>query len=308
MSAVVVDRLGKRYGEFTALRDVSFAADAGQVIAILGPNGAGKTTTIEILEGFLEPSAGTVRVLGSDPRRGGRAWRARIGLVLQSTSLDRQLTVAEVLTAYAAAYPRPRSVADVLSAVDLAGQANTRIGALSGGGQRRVDLGLGIIGRPELLFLDEPTTGLDPQARRHVWSVVRELTAAGTTVLLSTHYLEEAQQLADRVIVLADGRVVADTTPADLRRRGAAAVIRLPVVDGAPRAGLPASVAGRLKPEGGELVFSSRDVAADLAALLDWAHRYLIDLSALQVGPPSLEDAYLSLTQTPTEETVLTHD
>ena len=165
MSAIIVKDLLKRYGRFTAVRDVSFEVAAGQVTAMLGPNGAGKTTTIEILEGFLAPTAGTVQVLGANPRSGGRAWRARIGLVLQTTSLDAQLTVAEALMMFGALYPKPRRVAEVLDLIDLASDARTRIGALSGGQRRRVDLGLAIIGQPEMLFLDEPTTGSSPGTR-----------------------------------------------------------------------------------------------------------------------------------------------
>ena len=166
MRAITVEHLSKRYGEQDALRDVSFEVLAGQVVALLGPNGAGKTTTMEILEGYQQPSGGTARVLGSAPRHAGRAWRARIGLVLQSTSLDAQLTVREALGVYARLFPRPRQVGEVLDLTGLTGEAGTRIGQLSGGQRRRVDVGLGIIGRPELLFLDEPTTGLDPAARR----------------------------------------------------------------------------------------------------------------------------------------------
>ena len=165
MSAIIVKDLLKRYGRFTAVQDVSFEVAAGQVTALLGPNGAGKTTTIEILEGFLAPTAGTVQVLGANPRSGGRAWRARIGLVLQTTSLDAQLTVVEALMMFGTLYPKPRQVAEVLDLIDLASDARTRIGALSGGQRRRVDLGLAIIGQPEMLFLDEPTTGSSPGTR-----------------------------------------------------------------------------------------------------------------------------------------------
>ena len=234
MSAIVVEDLVKRYDGFTAVEDVSFTAAAGEVTALLGPNGAGKTTTIEILEGFQAPTAGTIRVLGTDPRAGGRAgqsWRARIGLVLQSTSLDAQLTVTEALTLFGGLYPGRRRAGEVLDVIDMAADARTRIGALSGGQRRRVDLGIAIIGQPEMLFLDEPTTGLDPEARRRLWSVIENLTASGTGVLLTTHYLDEAQRLASRVVVLADGRVVADASPDKLRAMGGVPVIRyrLPV-------------------------------------------------------------------------------
>ena len=291
MTAIVVEGMTKRYGAVTAVDDISFEVGTGEVLALLGPNGAGKTTSIEILEGFQAPSSGVVRVLDTDPRHGNRAWRARIGLVLQSTSLDLTLTVAEVLTAYATVYPRAMSVADVLEVTDLVEEANTRIAALSGGQRRRVDLGLGIIGRPELLFLDEPTTGLDPQARRRVWSAVRTLTDAGATVVLTTHYLEEADHLADRVVVLAEGRVVADATPAGLRTRTATSVIRTPLP---ANAALPARLAAYLNDD--ELVLPSTDVAGDLTELLDWSRHHAVDLGALQVAPPSLEEAYLALT------------
>ena len=295
MSAIVVEDLVKRYGGFTAVEDVSFTATAGQVTALLGPNGAGKTTTIEILEGFQAPTAGTVRVLGTDPRAGGRtgrSWRARIGLVLQSTSLDAQLTVTEALTLFGGLYPGRRRVGEVLDVIDMAADARTRIGALSGGQRRRVDLGIAIIGQPQMLFLDEPTTGLDPEARRRLWSVIENLTAGGTTVLLTTHYLDEAQRLASRVVVLADGRVVADAAPDKLRAMGGVPVIRYRIPDAAP--GLPAGLAEQV--DGGELRLPSADVTADLALLVGWARGNHVDLTGLEVGPPSLEDAYLALT------------
>jgi ABC-2 type transport system ATP-binding protein len=294
MSAIIVKDLVKRYGRFTAVQDVSFEVASGQVTALLGPNGAGKTTTIEILEGFLAPSAGTVQVLGANPRIGGRAWRARIGLVLQTTSLDAQLTVSEALMMFGALYSKPRRIAEVLDLIDLASDARTRIGALSGGQRRRVDLGLAIIGQPEMLFLDEPTTGLDPEARRRLWSVIENLTAAGTTVLLTTHYLDEAQHLARRVIVLADGQVVADATPDQLRAMGGAPVIRYRLPASAPP--LPAPLAEHVADQ--ELSVPSADVTADLSMLVGWARQNLVDLTGLEVGSPSLEDAYLALTAT----------
>jgi len=299
LTAIEVDHLVKRFGGFTAVEDVSFDVPAGQVAAVLGPNGAGKTTTIEILEGFLAPSGGTVRVLGADPRRGGRAglaWRARIGLVLQSTSLDMQLTVAEALGLYAGLFPAPMAVAEVIEMIDLGSDAVTRIGALSGGQRRRVDLGLAIIGRPEVLFLDEPTTGLDPEARRELWAVIQSLVASGTTVLLTTHYIEEAQRLAERVIVLADGRVIADATPDQLRARGGAAVIRYRLPPGPRADDLPPALAHYVDPARGELTLPSADLTADLDALVGWARRNRADLTGLEISPPSLEDAYLSLT------------
>ena len=300
MSAIVVEDLVKRYDGFTAVEDVSFTAAAGEVTALLGPNGAGKTTMIEILEGFQAPTAGAVRVLGTDPRAGGRAgqsWRARIGLVLQSTSLDAQLTVTEALTLFGGLYPSRRRAGEVLDVIDMAADARTRIGALSGGQRRRVDLGIAIIGQPEMLFLDEPTTGLDPEARRRLWSVIENLTASGTGVLLTTHYLDEAQRLASRVVVLADGRVVADASPDKLRAMGGAPVIRyrLPAPPpGCTAPDLPAGLAGHVA--GGELTLPSADVTADLALLTGWARDNHVDLTGLEVGSPSLEDAYLALT------------
>jgi ABC-2 type transport system ATP-binding protein len=279
--------------------DISFRVPAGQVTALLGPNGAGKTTTIEIMEGFLAPTAGQIRVLGADPRHGGRAgraWRARIGLVLQSTSLDMQLTVAEAVRLYAGLFARPLPAGEVLDLIDLAQDAGTKIGALSGGQRRRVDLGLAVVGRPEVLFLDEPTAGLDPEARRSLWAVIQSLAAAGTTVLLTTHYLDEAQRLADRVIVLDEGRVIADATPDQIRARGGIPVIRFPLPPGAPADRLPPGLAEHVDPGRRELSVPSADLTADLAALAAWASGNSVDLTGLEVGPPSLEDAYLALT------------
>jgi ABC-2 type transport system ATP-binding protein len=309
VTVIEVEHLVKRFGRFAAVEDISFKVPAGQVAAVLGPNGAGKTTTIEILEGFLAPSGGTARVLGTDPRRGDRAWRARIGLVLQSTSLDMQLTVAEAVSLYAGLFPRPMVAADVIEMIGLGPDAVTRIGALSGGQRRRVDLALGIIGRPEILFLDEPTTGLDPEARRELWAVIQSLVAEGTTVLLTTHYIEEAQHLADRVIVLADGRLVADATPGQLRARGGTPVIRYRVPAGTPARDLPARLAHYVNTARGELTLPSADLTADLGELVSWARRTSADLTGLEVAPPSLEDAYLSLTAEPADsQKACSHD
>jgi ABC-2 type transport system ATP-binding protein len=299
MSAVAVEHLSKRYGPLEALADVSFEVACGQTVAMLGPNGAGKSTTMELLEGYQAPSGGTARVLGVDPGHAGRAWRARIGLVLQSTSLDLHLTVGEALAAFAGLFPDPRPVGEVLELIDLADEADTRIGQLSGGQQRRVDVGLGIVGRPELLFLDEPTTGLDPEARRRAWAAVQSLTAAGTTVLLTTHYLEEAQQLADRVLVLAGGRILADARPDELRRHSAPTSIRYRLPPGVPTDDLPAALAGAVDHGRRELALHTTQVTAVLAALTGWAWSHNLDLAGLEVGAPSLEDAYLALIAEP---------
>ncbi len=295
MSAIGVVGLTRRFGDVVAVDDLSFAVDAGEVVAILGPNGAGKTTTIAILEGYLAPSAGSVTVLGVDPGRGGRAWRARIGLALQSTSLDLQLTVREALSLFAGLFPRPRPVAEVLDLIDLVPLADTRIGRLSGGGQRRVDLGLAVVGRPELLFLDEPTTGLDPAARRRTWAVVQALAGDGTTVVLSTHDMEEAEALADRLLVLREGRLMADATPAELRASALRSTVRLACPPGRALADLPPAFAPHFDPQRCELVIRTADVTGVLDSLIDWARAHDVCLDRLEVGPPSLEDAYLAI-------------
>jgi ABC-2 type transport system ATP-binding protein len=294
VSAIVVERLTKYFGDLAAVDGVSFEVSEGQLVAMLGPNGAGKTTTLEMLEGFLAPTSGTARVLGVDPHRGDRRWRARIGLVLQSTSLEAELTVRDTLTVFAGLYSQPCPVGEVLELVDLADDAETRVGALSGGQRRRVDVAIGIIGRPEVLFLDEPTTGLDPEARRRAWTAVENLTTTGTTVVLTTHYIDEADHLANRLILLAGGKVVADTTPDRLRSHGGPPTVRYRLPDNASRDDLPASLARHLDPEGHVLVVRADDPREPLRDLIGWADHHLIDLSSLEVGPPSLEDAYLA--------------
>jgi ABC-2 type transport system ATP-binding protein len=301
LSAVVATRLTKRYGALAAVDDISFEVPAGQALAVLGPNGAGKTTTLEMLEGFLAPTSGTVRVLGADPRRAGRAWRARIGLVLQSTSLDAEVTVRDTLTLYARLYPAPRPVREVLELTGLTADAHTRVGALSGGQRRRVDLAIGIIGQPEVLFLDEPTTGLDPEARRQTWQAITNLTATGTTVILTTHYIDEAEHLASRLLLISAGRILTDSTPQKLRARGGPTTIRCPLPRYAlatdPAANLPAALAPHLDQDTRALIIRSTDTAVITAALSDliaWAQDHHLDLTGLQVGPPSLEDAYLT--------------
>jgi ABC-2 type transport system ATP-binding protein len=299
MSAIVVDRLTKRFGDFTAVDGVSFEVPDGQLVAVLGPNGAGKTTTLEMLEGFLAPTSGTIRVLGTDPHRGDRRWRARIGLVLQSTSLDAELTVRDTLSVFAGLYPAPRPLGEILELVDLVDDADARVGALSGGQRRRVDVAIGIIGRPEVLFLDEPTTGLDPEARRRAWTAVENLTTTGTTVVLTTHYIDEADHLADRLVLLAAGQVVADTTPEGLRALGGPATVRCPLPDGSGLPDLPPTIAAYLDRDGHKLVIRAEDITAPLRDLLAWAGRYHLDLDGLEVGPPSLEDAYLAAISRP---------
>ena len=310
MSAIVAENVSRRFGEVLAVDDVSLEVGPGEVVAVLGRNSAGKTTMLEMLEGYLAPSDGRVSVLGADPRRAPRQWRARIGVVLQSTSLDRELTVGDALSVFARLFAAPRPVAEVLELIGLERDAHMRIRQLSGGQRRRVDLGVAIIGRPELLFLDEPTTGLDPAARRGTWATVEELAGTGTTVVLTTHYMEEAQRLADRLVVLAGGRVVADATPDDLRASTARSTVRLPVRRGAPALRLPTALAPfpndrdefssnseeDSSPSELKLLVEAARLPVVLTALLDWAGANGIDLRGLEVAPPTIEDTYLALT------------
>ncbi|MGH3191324.1 MAG: ABC transporter ATP-binding protein [Streptosporangiaceae bacterium] len=222
-SAVTVRDLRKSYRDVTAVDGIDLDIGNGEVFALLGPNGAGKTTTVEILEGFRRRDGGTAEVLGQDPARGGRAWRARIGIVLQLASTGPELTVLEMVRHFASFYPGPRAPEEVIDLVGLTEKARSRISKLSGGQTRRLDVALGIVGQPELLFLDEPTTGFDPEARRQFWDLIRSLRSDGTTILLTTHYLDEAEALADRIAVIAAGRIVASGDPASLGGRAAAA-------------------------------------------------------------------------------------
>ncbi|WP_144876731.1 ABC transporter ATP-binding protein [Microbacterium sp. 1.5R] len=273
-SVIEVADLRKSYGGFTAVDGISFDIRRGETFALLGPNGAGKSTTIEILEGYRHRTSGDVRVLGVDPQRGGLEWKARLGIVLQSSGEAGNFTVRELLTEFAGYYPHPRPVDEVIAAVGLEQKQRARAGRLSGGQQRRLDVALGIIGRPELLFLDEPTTGFDPEARRQFWDLIRSLKAEGTSILLTTHYLDEAAQLGDRAAVIANGRI-ADIGAID-EIGGAEA--RVPVVrwiDGtgtrrAERTHAPGALVTELQARGGE----PRD---------------------LEVVRPTLEDVYLDL-------------
>jgi ABC-2 type transport system ATP-binding protein len=299
-----VDGLAKSYGSVPALRGISFTVGAGEIFALLGPNGAGKTTTLEILEGFRKRDAGRAEVLGLDPgnRATGRELRERIGLVLQDIAVEPYLTVRETIARNAGYYPAPRGVDEVIALVGLAGEERTKVRNLSGGRKRRLDLGLGLIGDPELLFLDEPTTGFDPAARRDAWQLVGSLRDSGTTILLTTHYMEEAQALADRVAVLSDGQVVAQGTLADIGGRASAQTqISFALPGGCRGTDLPAwarpPVEPAAQPEPGDLVtVAVSEPTRALHELTSWAlHRGLI-LDQLTVEPPSLEDVYLQLT------------
>jgi ABC-2 type transport system ATP-binding protein len=296
--AVVVDHLRKSYGRITAVEDVSLTVRLGEIFALLGPNGAGKTTTLEILEGFRARDAGHVDVLGLDPgrRATGRALRERMGLVLQDIAVEPYLTVRETLARNAGYYPRPRDVGEVLGLVGLSDQQRQKVKNLSGGQKRRLDLALGMIGNPELLFLDEPTTGFDPSARREAWQVVRNLRDAGTTILLTTHYMDEAQALADRVAVMASGRLVAEGDPASLGGRDTAqARISFTLPAGVAPSALP--VRGDVTPDG-RVHISVDEPTAALHVLTGWALSQGLLLGGLIVERPSLEDVYLQLTGT----------
>jgi ABC-2 type transport system ATP-binding protein len=292
---LTVAGLRKSYGTVQAVRDVSFSVQQGEIVALLGPNGAGKTTTLEILEGFRARDGGTAEVLGLDPgdRSSARELRERTGLVLQDIAVEPYLTVRETISRDAGYYPAPLSVPEVIGLVGLAGLERRKVRTLSGGQKRRLDLALGLIGHPELLFLDEPTTGFDPAARRDAWQLVRQLRTAGTTILLTTHAMDEAQALADRVVLLSGGVVVADGPPAVLGGRDAERVritFTLPAGYALTDLPLPAEAAN-----GVVLVETGRPTQT-LHQLTDWALRRGTVLAGLTVDRPSLEDVYLQLT------------
>jgi ABC-2 type transport system ATP-binding protein len=296
--AVSVEHLSKSYGDTVAVRDVSFEVHRGEVFALLGPNGAGKTTTVEILEGFRERSGGRVETLGVDPAlHSTQRWlRTRIGVVLQELAVEPYYSVRQVLTRNAGYYPNPRPVDEVIALIGLAEKRDQRIKRLSGGQQRRLDVGLGIIGNPELLFLDEPTTGLDPSGRRETWELIRLLAAGGTTVLLTTHYMDEVEALADRVAVLFNQEIVASGTPSSIGGRDLGAVtIRFRLPDGVTPGELPvvaAEAAGD-----GHVEIHTEDEIQVLHDLTGWALAGGHPLQGLSVLRVSLEDVYLGLTE-----------
>ena len=294
MAAITVDRLRKHYGSLVAVDDLSFSVEQGEVFALLGPNGAGKTTTVEILEGHRQRTAGHVDVLGHDPQAGGRAYRERIGIVLQEAGFDEEFTVRELVRLYGGMYPRRRDVDEVIDAVGLAEKRTARVKTLSGGQRRRLDLALGLVGAPELLFLDEPTTGFDPTARRRAWELVESLREEGTTVLLTTHYLDEAEHLADRVGVVVHGRLVALGSPDELGAGHRAAVVSFRLPAGWEGADLP-RLDGVPTVEGLEWKLSTDHPTEALHALTAWALERQIEIPALSVNRPSLEDVYLDL-------------
>jgi len=278
MNAIEVRGLRKSYGAFEAVRGIDFELGAGEVFGLLGPNGAGKTTTVEILVGYRRRDAGEVRVLGKDPERADRAWRSRIGIVPQTGELFPNLSVIEHLELFAGYYDNPRPPSEVLAVVGLEEKARARTRMLSGGQKRRLDLGVALVGDPELLFLDEPTTGFDPGARRAAWETIRSLRSFGKTILLTTHYIEEAHQLADRVAVLTRGEIVASGTPAELIAQAPSTVIRY-------------------RRNGEQVVLETEEPVRVLHELTAEALRDGLELQGLEVHRPTLEEVYLSLTE-----------
>ncbi len=278
MSAIEVSGLKKSYGAREVLHGVGFRVEAGEVFALLGPNGAGKTTTVEILEGYRDRDEGTVQVLGTDPARSGSDFRARIGIVLQSSAVYPLLSVREILELFAGYYERARDVGEVIELVGLGEKREARVRTLSGGQLRRLDLALALVGDPELIFLDEPTTGFDPAARRQAWETIRDLRALGKSILLTTHYMEEAQTLADRLAILRDGRIVATGSPREL-------------LSGAT------GVEIRYRRDGEELVVATDEPTRVLHELTGQALAEGFELEGIEVRRRSLEDLYLELTR-----------
>ena len=294
--AVSVNGLVKVSGEVKAVDGVSFEIERGEVFALLGPNGAGKSTTVEILEGHRIRTSGEVRVLDTDPQSSDAAFRDRIGVVLQTSGIDPELTVREAIEFYGLPYSRRRPTVEVLELVELEDKADARVNTLSGGQKRRIDLALGLVGDPEVIFLDEPTTGFDPAARRRGWELVERLASEDRTILLTTHYLDEAEHLADRVAVLAKGRIAAEGTPDELKARAGHTLIRfaMPDID-QPVAGLLRAVSGNITGRGRHVEIATLAPTADLAHLTAWAVENDIELADLAVSRPSLEDVYLKL-------------
>jgi ABC-2 type transport system ATP-binding protein len=277
VTAIFVEELRKSYGEQEAVRGISFHINEGEVFGLLGPNGAGKTTTVEILEGYRERDGGRVDVLGFDPARAESAYRERIGVVLQQSQLWSNLTVRETHRLFAGYYREPRDVDEVIDLIGLGGKRDARVKTLSGGQKRRLDLGVALVGDPDLVFLDEPTTGFDPAARRAAWEMIRSLRSLGKTILLTTHYLDEAEQLADRVAVLREGRIIREGTPAELT-------------------GDTSETEVRYRRNGQEVVLRTTEPTKLLHELTQEALAQGRELEGLTVRRPTLEDVYLSLT------------
>ena len=298
MPVIEVQNLTKSYGDVLAVRGIDLEIDQGEVFALLGPNGAGKSTTVEILEGHRDKTSGSVSVLGYDPTDRAREFRERIGIVLQETAIEEQLTVAEAIDIYGSMYPKQRNTGELIEIVGLEEKADARIKTLSGGQRRRLELALGIVGDPDLIFLDEPTTGFDPSARRQAWAIVENLASLGKTILLTTHYMDEAQFLANRVAVIARGEIVAQGTPESLGNRQSAKTVIAFTAETAEA--IP--VAGLHVGENGRMEIRSDDPTRDLNALTGWAIDREIDLVDLTVARPTLEDIYLELTGSDSDE------
>ncbi|MDX6607230.1 MAG: type transport system ATP-binding protein [Solirubrobacterales bacterium] len=295
---ISVQGLRKSYDDFEAVRGIDLEVRAGEIFAFLGPNGAGKTTTVEILEGYRSRNGGEVSVLGIDPQSANRAWRQRVGFVLQESRLVPELTPHEAVEQYAGYYESPRDVGETVNLVGLTDKADVRTSKLSGGQQRRLDVALALIGDPELLFLDEPTTGFDPSARRQAWDVIGGLRHLGKTVFLTTHYMDEAQALADRVAIISAGRIVASGSPEELggeRESRTEISFRLPA--GVDAANLPDGVRAAARIDAGAVSLSADDPIPVLRELTNWATDRGVGLPGLEVRRPSLEDVYLELTE-----------
>jgi len=299
MAAIVVRDLARSYGPVRAVDGVTFSVDAGEIFALLGPNGAGKTTTVEILEGYRARDTGTLEVLGYDPATGGPAYRARIGVVLQSAGFEEEFTVRELVRLQAGLYPRRHDPDELIDLVGLGDKRTTRVRALSGGQRRRLDLALGLAGAPDLLFLDEPTTGFDPAARHHAWDLIANLRELGTTILLTTHYLEEAQRLADRVGIMRAGQLLTTGTPDQLRDSSPLpTTITFELPAGTSAGDLPA-LSTPLCLNGHAVRLATLNPVADSWLLTGWATAHGLALPDFAVTPPALEDVYLRLTAEP---------
>ena len=295
-TAVEVSDLRKSYGPVHAVTGISFTVAEGEVFALLGPNGAGKTTTVEILEGFRKRDSGRISVLGFDPASGDRRLKEQIGVVLQTTGVDPYLTVGETVDMFRGYYPRPRARDEVIRLVGLEDKSSTRVTRLSGGQKRRLDVAIALAGDPRLLFLDEPTTGFDPGARRNAWEVIKGLAGLGKTIFLTSHAMDEVQYLADRVVIIAAGRIVAEGTPGSLMgRKQADTLIRFRVE---PRSiELPPALRAMARVNGESIELETKDATRTLHQLTSWAVETGVDLDGLQVTRPSLEDVYLEITR-----------
>jgi len=292
--AIEVQGLRKSYGDVEAVRGIDMRVATGEVFALLGPNGAGKTTTVEVLEGHRDRDAGDVRVLGYDPASHDRAFKQRIGIVLQTTGVEPYLTVEEVIDLFRGYYPAPRPLDELIEVVGLEDKRTSLVRKLSGGQQRRLDVALGLAGDPELLFLDEPTTGFDPSARRSAWQLVKRLQSLGKTIFLTTHYMDEAQALANRVAIIVDGRIVAEGPPEELVSGPAPTVIAFALPPGRE---LPEALRGQALLENGRITIETAAATDTLHQLTSWATEQGLELEELTVSRTSLEDVYLQLTE-----------